>query len=121
MTRLVKKKRIKLATELTQKREEDYVYEDWHNAAWLLLIAEKRYEAMHFGFESGTSICQDKRADSEVHCLIREFVLGELGRFEEALQVYKQVDERYGKDTDPGVREPVAIVHCLIRELCLGS
>ena len=35
-------------------------------------------------------------------------VLGEMGRSEEALQVYKQVDERYGKDTDPGVREQVA-------------
>ena len=34
--------------------------------------------------------------------------MGRLDRFEEELQVYKQVDERYGKDTDPGVREPVA-------------
>ena len=35
-------------------------------------------------------------------------VLGKLGRSEEVLQVYKQVDERYGKDTDPSVREQVA-------------
>ena len=31
----------------------------------------------------------------------------------------KQVDERYGKDTDPGVREPVAKCTWWIRELCL--
>ena len=37
-----------------------------------------------------------------MHCLIRELCLGEIGRSEEALQVYKQVDERYGKDTEPG-------------------
>ena len=36
-------------------------------------------------------------------------VLGELGRSEDALQIYKQMDERYGKDTDPGVREPIAM------------
>ena len=34
--------------------------------------------------------------------------------------VYKQVDERYGKDTEPGVREQVAR-HWVIRELVLGK
>ena len=31
-----------------------------------------------------------------------------LGRFEEELGIYEEVNARYGKDTDPGVREPVA-------------
>ena len=35
-------------------------------------------------------------------------VLGKMGRPEEAIGIYEAVNERYGKDTDPGVREPVA-------------
>ena len=35
-------------------------------------------------------------------------MLEELERPQDALQVYKQVNERYGKDTESGVREQVA-------------
>ena len=35
-------------------------------------------------------------------------MLGKLGRSEEAIGIYEEVDERYGKDTEPGVRESVA-------------
>ena len=34
--------------------------------------------------------------------------MGRWGRFEEEIGIYEAVNERYGKDTDPGVREPVA-------------
>ena len=36
------------------------------------------------------------------------FVLGELGRSEEEIGIYEEVNTRYGKDTDPGVRKQVA-------------
>ena len=43
-----------------------------------------------------------------MHCLIRELCLGSWAVLKRALQVYKQVNERYGKDTDPGVKQLVA-------------
>ena len=42
--KISKEEKDKVATELTQKRAENYVYEDWINAAVIAYI-EKRYEA----------------------------------------------------------------------------
>ena len=96
----------KVATELTQKRKEDYIYEDWINAAYIA-YSEKRYEvALH---DLSQALQYAKTKEQVAKALFNQgFVLGELGRFEEALQVYKQVDERYGKDTESGVRKQVA-------------
>ena len=43
-----------------------------------------------------------------MHCLIRELCLGSWVVLKRRFSIYKQVDERYGKDTEPGVRERVA-------------
>ena len=96
----------KVATELTQKQEEDYVYEDWHNAAFIA-YSEKRYEAAIHDLNQALQYAKTKEQTATA-LFNQGVVLMKLGRFEETLQVCKQMDERYGKDTDPGVRKQVA-------------
>ena len=96
----------KVATELTQKRKEDYVYEDWHNAA-VIAYTEKRYEAAHNDLSQALQYAKTKEQTAKA-LSNQGIVLGELDRFEEAIRIFKQVNARYGKDTEPGVRERVA-------------
>ena len=104
--KISEEKKDKVVTELAQKRKEDYVYEDWHNAAFIA-YTEKRYEAALHDFSQALQYAKTK--EQTARALFNQgVVLREMGSFEEALQVYKQVDERYGKDTDLGVRGPVA-------------
>ena len=103
--KISKEEKDKAVTELAQKREEDYVYEDWHNAA-VIAYSEKRYEAALRDFSQALKYTKTK--EQTANALSNQgVVLGKLGRSEEELQVYKQVDERYGKDTEPDVREQV--------------
>ena len=90
----------KVATELAQKREEDYVYRDWNNAAYIA-YNKGRYEvALH---DLSQALQYAKTKEQTVQALVNQgVVIGEMGRSEEALQVYKQVDERYGKDIESG-------------------
>ena len=104
----------KAVAELAQKREKDYVYGDWNNAAVIAYI-EKRYEAALHNLSQALQYAKTKEQEyaktkeQVAEALFNQgFVLGQTGHSEEALQVSKQVDERYGKDTDPGVREEVA-------------
>ena len=104
--KISKKEKDKVVTELAQKREEDYVYRDWNNAAYIA-YSEKKYEAaLH---DLSQALQSAKTKEQVAKALFNQgLVFGDMGRFEEALQVYKQVDARYGKDTDPGVRKQVA-------------
>ena len=99
-------KKNKVATELAQKREEDYVYGDWHNAA-VIAYSEKRYEATLRDLSQALQYAKTKEQTATA-LFNQGVVLMKLGRFEETLQVCKQVDERYGKDIEPGVRKQVA-------------
>ena len=104
--KISEEKKHKAVTALAQKREEDYVYRDWINAAVIAYI-EKRYDTALRDFSQALQYAKTK--EQTVNALLNQgIVLEELDRFEDALQVYKQVDVRYGNDTEPGVREKVA-------------
>ena len=104
--KISEEKKNKAVTALAQKREEDYVYRDWINAAVIAYI-EKRYDTALRDFSQALQYAKTKEQVAKV-LVDQGFMLGELGRFEEALQVYQRVNARDGKDIDPGVREPVA-------------
>ena len=46
--------------------------------------------------------------DQVKYLFAKAIALGALNRSEEAIQVYEALDARFGQDTSPGVREPVA-------------
>ena len=104
--KISKEDKDKVATELAQKREKDYVYEDWHNAA-VIAYSEKRHEAaLH---DLGQALKYAKTKEQTANALSNQgIVLWQLKRSEEAIRIFKQVDERYGKDTGPSIREQVA-------------
>ena len=95
-----KEDKDKVATELTQKRKEDYVYEDWHDAT-VIAYSEKRYEvALH---DLSQALQDAKTKEQTAMALFNQgVVLGKLDRSEEAIRVYEEVNARYGKDTEPG-------------------
>ena len=104
--KISKEEKNKAVTELAQKREKDYVYEDWHNAAFIAYI-EKRYEVALRDFSQALQYAKTKEQTANA-LLNQGIVLWQLKRSEEALRIFKQVNERYGKDTEPGIREQVA-------------
>ena len=104
--KISKEDKDKVATELTQKRKEDYVYEDWHNAA-VIAYSEKRYEATLHDLSQALQYAKTK--EQTARALFNQgVVFGDLDRPEKAIQVYEQINARYGADTEPGVREKVA-------------
>ena len=104
--KISKEEKDKAATELTQKREKDYVYRDWNNATYIA-YSEKRYEAALHDLSRALQYAKTKEQTAKA-LFNQGVVFRKLDRSEEAIQVLKQVNARYGKDTDPGVREPVA-------------
>ena len=80
--KISEEKKNKVATELAQKREEDYVYRDWHNAAVIAYI-EKRYEAAVRDFSQVLQYAKTKEQTAKA-LFNQGVVLGELGRSEEA-------------------------------------
>ena len=83
----------KVATELTQKQEEDYVYEDWHNAAFIA-YSEKRYEAAIHDLNQALQYAKTK--EQTARSLVNQgLVLGKLGRSEEAIVALRKAEVIY--------------------------
>ena len=74
-----KEDKDKVATELTQKRKEDYVYEDWHDAT-VIAYSEKRYEA---ALHDLSQALQDAKTKEQTAMALfnQGVVLGKLGSF----------------------------------------
>ena len=83
--KISKEDKDKVVAELTQKRKEDYVYEDWHNAT-VIAYSEKRYEAALHDLSQALQDAKTKKQTAKA-LFNQGVVLGELGRSAEAIQV----------------------------------
>ena len=104
--KIIKKGKAEVRKSLDKKQKEDYTYRDWINSA-AIAYTENRYEAALHDFSQALQYAKTNEQTAQA-MFNQGLVLRKLVRSEEALQVYKQIDEDYGKDTDPGVREKVA-------------
>ena len=88
--KISEKEKNKVVTELAQKQEEGYTYGDWINAA-IIAYTEKKYEAALHGFSQALQYAKTKEQTAKA-LLNQGFVLGELGRSEEAIVALRKAE-----------------------------
>ena len=95
--------------ELKAKPESEFSSED-HYARGVSMFANANYAAALSSFEAGLANLPAgaSSADLARYLFARAVSLGALEKSGEAMALYDQIDQRYGQDTAPALREQVA-------------
>ena len=94
---------------LKEKPESQFTAADYF-ARGLASFSSENYQSALSAFEQAITLSKaDATANKIAQYLFAKGVtLGALGKSEEAIAVYDEIDRRFGKDESPGVREQVA-------------
>ena len=93
--------------ELKAKAERDFSADD-HYIRGVSLYASGNFQGALTSFEAAIHAAKNApAADQTKYLFAKAVALGSLDKSEEAIVVYDEIDQRFGKDESPGIREQV--------------